>query len=201
MIAAAALTLRGVMEDRRRGRRDGRSLLDHRVYLVLVVVVGGGQRPNHLVNLSEFLHQVTVSTLEMRMGQRHTLSRLLTLLNFEGQPSSRRASSVPSFITSYKRSWHLTHLAHTLARHPSFSNSARKLRCSSTRIPRAAPSLCGPRPPSGRPTMRRPRKTPLAWSLSRSLARPPSRSLSVSPLSFYVFAANPDRRYPRPRRN
>ena len=62
MIAAAALTLRGVMEDRRRGRRDGRSLLDHRVYLVLVV--GGGQRPNHLVNLSEFLHQVTVSTLE-----------------------------------------------------------------------------------------------------------------------------------------
>ena len=65
MIAAAALTLRGVMEDRRRGRRDRRSLLDHRVYLVLVVVVvGGGQRPNHLVNLSEFFHQVTVSTLE-----------------------------------------------------------------------------------------------------------------------------------------
>ena len=54
---AAELTLRGVMEDRRGGRRDGRSLLDHRVYLVLVV--GGGQRPNHLVNSSEFLHQVT----------------------------------------------------------------------------------------------------------------------------------------------
>ena len=113
------------------------------------------------------------------MGQRHTLSRLFTLLNFEGQPSSRYASSVPSFITSYKRSWHLTHLAHLAHTAPFFLEFRTKTAMFiNTNPPSPSRSFlvrATPAAPSGRPTIRRPRKTPLAWSLSRSLARPPSR--------------------------